>query len=598
MGSKKNAIAIAWVLMCMVFSCVQQRRRSFVPNAQGGGGGQTTIASGQTVQVTRRDPPQTSQTQSGTTPSAGGMQELHGALTQVGASLIGQVIRNPTFQEGVIAYYLPGVAGKCYTVSAIASDPNHDINLFVIDQVGNTVGYDVKPNNHPWVSFCASTTGNYLARLQSGVVTAYEYAVYEMNHMADLNVYFGDTPQEEPWVALDSNAQAELAALDRELQMKSFQREGVPQGKPVQAEVPLELSLNLHEGKCYALGGIGVGGIQGTKVILSDGQGRIVAEESSIQARVSLEYCPRAADAFQLAVKSTRGSGVLFPVAYQKTMGPTDQTQSGTNAVAQTTPSEAVINTNAPVSMQENLRLYQSEVEARGYQSEGSPQTATVGIHESHEFNFTLEGEKCYAVLGVGGKDVHNLDLVFLNPSGQEVDREMEIGNAGMVRVCPRTAGAYKVRLLLKSGSGQVAVNLFRWPRSIRGPFGLSGLMYLRLAEMTVLWQHEFFNPDIGFTPTKQRIRQVGRTVRHRLRLDAGRCYAVVAVGGEGIRDLQLSLKVGDASKDDEAEVGATSTVRYCVSAGEATRSAELSVASKDGVGEYFIQLFIQDQQQ
>ena len=67
------------------------------------------------------------------------------------------------------------------------------------------------------------------------------------------------------------------------------------------------------------------------------------------------------------------------------------------------------------------------------------------------------------------------------------------------MRVCPSARGHYRMAIRMTSGSGSYIYAPYRWTRGTRGPFGLAGLIYLRLAEVTSLLAVEGYEPDVGY---------------------------------------------------------------------------------------------------
>ena len=150
------------------------------------------------------------------------------------------------------------------------------------------------------------------------------------------------------------------------------------------------------------------------------------------------------------------------------------------------------------------------------------------------DFPIQLEGGKCYAILGVGDNGVRDLDLVLVDDRGREIDRDVEQDARPVVRVCAERSGTYSMKVRMFSGSGNFVYAPYRWPRGTRGPFNLAGLIYVRLAEVTSLLEVEGYEPDFESAPGQGELAREGQSRTHRVQLQAGQCYSILAVGGDG----------------------------------------------------------------
>ena len=226
---------------------------------------------------------------------------------------------------------------------------------------------------------------------------------------------------------------------------------------------------------------------------------------------------------------------------------------------------------------------------ARGYETYGQPANGQLAQGETHDYPIQLEGGKCYAILAVGDNGVRDLDLTLLDARDQTIDRDVETDARPVVRVCAPSTGQYKMQVRMFSGQGSFVYAQYRWPRGTRGPFNLDGLIYVRLAEVTSLLAVEGYEPDVQATPSRGRIRREGQNGRHNIPLEGGQCYAILAVGGEGVNNLDLSLSQGGTAVASDTTRTAFPDVRYCPTSGG---RVALQVTATGGSGEYFYQVF------
>jgi hypothetical protein len=142
----------------------------------------------------------------------------------------------------------------------------------------------------------------------------------------------------------------------------------------------------------------------------------------------------------------------------------------------------------------------------------------------------------------------------------------------------------------MTAGSGNYVYAPYRWTRGTRGPFGLEGVIYLRLAEVTALLSVEGYEPDVGYDLEQGTFARVGASATHSLHLDAARCYSILVVGGEGITDVDVSLqRNGTEVASDTGLTSAFPSVRYCT---DSASDVTLRIAAAAGSGPYLYQVF------
>ncbi|MCC6873939.1 MAG: hypothetical protein IT378_06455 [Sandaracinaceae bacterium] len=244
-------------------------------------------------------------------------------------------------------------------------------------------------------------------------------------------------------------------------------------------------------------------------------------------------------------------------------------------------------------SLQENFQILDEDLHARGYASLGQPQDATLATGALHDARLRLGAGECYAVAAVGEPSVSDLAIAIFDAGNHPVEGDISHGLHPVTRTCIRDPGVYTVRLYMREGQGPFRYAAYRWTRGTRGPFGVEGLLYVRVAEATALLEARGYTPDPSFTPIKGSFRREGAQQEHRLAIDEGGCVIVVAVGGPGVRDLDASLATGMGPPASDRDGGAMIALEACASSHQRT---ELSLASTRGSGEYFFQVFRRDE--
>ncbi len=519
----------------------------------------------------------------GSDPQLAQLNQVEQVLTQQGFTRVGPAVRNTNMPaNGMVAYAIDATAGNCYAAVALGSE-NTDLNMVLLDPSGGTVAHDVRTDAHPWISFCATTAGRHIARLQmvsgSG---SYYYALYAgpSGRQVDLSAVFGGSAEQVQVAQIDSTTAGRLRALDTRLTTDRFQRVGEPRGAVFSNREDRTYPLSLQAGTCYAFATLGGPGAEDTDASVVDGSGNVLASDTSTELDSLVRFCPESTGTYNLRAMMYGGAGPLFVAAWSQT---TQQQPSAPTATVIATQS------SAGVTLDENVRLLDADMRARGYASYGETSRGQLGEGESRDFPISLEGGKCYAVFAVGDGGVRDLDLLLLDPRGREIDRDIEQDARPIVRVCPERSGDYAIRVRMANGQGAFVYSPYRWPRGTRGPFNLAGLMYVRLAEVTSLLGVEGYEPSSDFMPDRGRLARQGRSATKTLNLPANACFAILAVGGEGVNDLDASLSFGGEQVAADQTRTAFPAVRYCTTrAGRYT----LTIRAAGGSGDYFYQVF------
>lgn len=512
--------------------------------------------------------------------------------SQVGPALHGNLPFN-----GVIAYAVNVAPGACYAIFALGEDPaQQDINIVVTDQSMRTIDHDVRPDAHPWVLTCPNYAGRMTVRVQMvRGAGSYFYGVYQGAASAprpDLASFFGTATAQMAAAQLDQATGQRVQNTDRALAAERFQRVTGPTGLPFTEGGVQVFPLTLMGGVCYAFATWGGPGARDTDAFIVDAADNAVAQDQETHVDALVRYCPPQPGQYRLKVRMYQGAGPVFVAAYmQQGQGatvqnppPTGGQQGGGGVIAGAA--------QAGGGVEDNFRLVDGEMRARGYESFGDAQRGRLAEGEQRDFPLQLEGGKCYAILAVGDSGVRDLDLRLDDANGRLVDRDVDTDSRPIVRVCPERTGRFVMHVSMFRGEGNFVYQPYRWPRGVRGPFGLAGVMYVRLAEMTQLLSVEGYQVDTDIDPERGTFRREGEEREHELTLAANRCYAVVAVGGEGVTDIDLTLLRGNAPLQSDGTRNPFPSVRHCTD-GQGGRF-KLKVRAAAGSGAYFFQIFNQ----
>lgn len=513
------------------------------------------------------------------------LEQLDRVLRGQGYQPVGPATHANLQANGITAYAIDVRRGHCYTIALFGS-PGTDVNLVMLDPAGRDIAHNVQPDEHPWVGFCAARGGRFVARVQMARGQGeYYFAPYftQGRTPADLTAFFGAT-QTGPQVAqIDAPTMERLSALDQRMASERYQRIGEPSGLVLRNREERVFALSLEQGRCYAFGTLGGPGTSDTDVFLQDGAGQRIEADTGTDRDAMVQYCAPDDGNYTLQVRMYGGEGPVFTVAYA-------QAAAGGAATAPVVPVIAQTST-AGAGLDESFALLDADMRARGYESFGEPQRGQLAEGAEQSYGVELEGGKCYAILAVGDSGVRDMSLALRDSTGREVDRD-ETGDARpTVRVCPEATGSYTMVVRMVSGAGSYVYAPYRWPRGTR--LGdMSGILYVRLAEVTALLNVESFQPDPGYSMDRGRLRREGASATHSLQLQGGQCYSIVVVGGEGVRDLDVTLAQGSTQVASDLGVrNAFPSVRHCASTDGAYT---VTVRAAAGSGDYVYQVFSQ----
>lgn len=575
MRTDRLAIGVVLVSLVLAVSIGGCRRRGSVRGevASGGGAGGGAVSVGGDV-VAHGSPREM-------------LDQFDSVMRGAGYEPVGPASAGTLPVNGIMPVPMDVRRGYCYAL-AVFGTPGTDVNLVVNDPRGAQVVFDVRPDEHPWVSFCVARAGRFVVRLQQ-VRGAGEY-FFAPYHSArgrtpvSLSAFFGGatTSTAAPTTAaIDAEVSARVSALDGSLSGERFSRVGEPSGLVLHEREERLFSLSLEAGRCYAFATFAGAGALDTDVYLVDGEGHWLAQDARGDRDGLVRFCAPSAGTFTLQIRLLRGEGAVFTAAYLQNTG-----------AAPTADAEPLIAADsvAGASIEESSALIDADMRARGYENFGDAQRGDLGEAGTNTYEMDLEADICYALVAVGDSGVRDIDITLSDASGRTVDADVDDEPRSIVRVCPTARGHYRMAIRMTSGSGTYIYAPYRWTRGTRGPFGLAGVIYLRLAEVTALLGVEGYEPDSAYDLEQGTLGRAGANATHSFRLDAGRCYSVLVVGGEGITDLDVSLsRNGSEVASDVGVTSAFPSVRYCT---DSASDVALRVTAAGGSGPYLYQIF------
>lgn len=477
---------------------------------------------------------------------------------------------------------------SCYTVVALGPTGS-DVNMVLLDQEGQPKADNHFPDANPWVHVCPDrnmrgTARVHMARGQGNVSVV---SFRGRSPQPPLASYFrasDATQQAHANKSIDAATKSRLLDYDKIMASENYGRIAEPAGIEIKQGVRQAFPIRVEGGGCYTYAAFGGPGVADARLALALPEGKTLEEDTEPDADAVVRYCPK--ETLDLVLRATveQGGGEIFIAAYEKGVTP---------AVAQDTShqSAAIRPTPPSVGLDENFRRIDGDIRARGYVKMGQTMQFALDQGGLRELDVALQGGRCYAVIAVGDRGIENLDVTLYGSDGHAIDQEHDDGSTAIVRACPNETGTHKLRVSMVRGGGSFVYAPYHWPRGTRGPFGLAGLIYVRLMEVTTLLGMESYMPDENSEPMTGSLRRRGSSQTHQFTLSGGSCYALLAVGERGLNDIGLTLRENGKVVAQDESATAFPDLRHCPD-----RSGEyvLQVTAEQGEGSYFFQVFRQ----
>jgi len=479
---------------------------------------------------------------------------------------------------------------RCYTAVVIGA-PNARFGLQLLSRERVVSSGD---GSRPFAEVCTApgSRGQLRTRIQhiSGPVEYY-LAVFQTTRqtVSQLASLLSARDTVEATLEPDPATAQRIAALQARLNSEGYTVASEPRGLRMSRRESREFGLNLREGVCYAFATFGGPQTRDTDLYIYAPNGRLLASDrtTALDANVD-DFCPNATGRYRLSARLFEGvaNSPVFVASYQRS-------ESGQAAQPGETGESAsnVVESQSTVGMglDENYEQRHASIQRRGYEPLGDPRSHELETEAHRDFSISLEGGRCYAVLAVGDNGVRNLDLLLLDGSGRELDRDYDSTTEAMVRVCPSADSELTVRVQMSEGAGRFIYATYRWGSGIRGAWGLEGIMYVRHAELTRILDADGYESDLDNSPERGALATTGRRRSHNVELEADQCYTVIAVGDASIQDLNVEIARGRESLEADDSVSAFPSVRLCSDRGGRHR---ITVTAEQGRGAYFLQLY------
>lgn len=499
-------------------------------------------------------------------------------------------IRAQRSAGGLTSHGFQPQLGACYVAVAVGGPGINQLAMNVSAPSGANLGFYSRGDTHPFVQFCAYEYGYYFPRVMVGQGAGeVHYQLFQGPGGSSgmiAGVWSGSGTQRAAPTSVDAATGRRIEALTAQMRTQGYQMVIQPRAVMLGRAEISSLPATLREGTCYSFAIFGGTGARDADLYLLDANGAVInRDERSDVDGVVRDVCITTAAQYTLRPRMAEGDGPVWITAYARSA------QTGGAQVTQTSVSLAQ-SSGSGNDIDDAWNAQQSNLQSVGYQAEGAPLNRTLTEGQSADETLNLAAGQCYAIMAVGESRVRDLDLDLTDASNRPVDRDYAQDPKAIVRLCaPAAAGQFRVTVRMASGGGAYRMGLFRWSGGTSGA-GLSGIAFVRNAEVTRVLQSDGYQGDASFDIVRAQIRE-GGNVQRNVTLRANQCYAFVGVGGNGVSDLDLSVAKDGQNVAEDRTFTAFPNARFCARTAGAYR---VTITSRRGSGEFVFRVFRREQ--
>lgn len=235
----------------------------------------------------------------------------------------------------------------------------------------------------------------------------------------------------------------------------------------------------------------------------------------------------------------------------------------------------------------------------RGFEASEAPVQLSLSAEQQVRVGFQVAAGYCYTAAGFVMSGETSLQLRVVDDEGQEVARDSGKAETAVAQFCARHPGQYAAELQGGEEGGTVVVAFYRASDAEVG--GQSGLWLgdrplakpstLPLSE--ALSRTEASARTDGYrlaTPAREGRVERGEATSVPVELRGKTCTRIHAVGGRGVRELEL--RVADAEGATLAEARGDALGTYAHVCTEKPQHAVVEVHARAGYGRFAVQLF------
>jgi hypothetical protein len=346
---------------------------------------------------------------------------------------IGQ-LRSGGMSEGQPVEFLEVLRrGACYRFLAVGGEKVTDLDLRVF-KGGTQVAADQGEVADPLAEYCADADGEVKVRLQLYA----GYGPYALRLYAE-SQDAGNASEQEAAVALALDEIAAQAAA-------GFEPLGNPYVGTLGHRNAATFDVTLSEARCYKFLGAGGAGVQDlTLTVEVDGQE--VASDRISGVRPAAQWCAPGLTAATIKVAIYGGSGAFAVGVYAAQRAAAAPEKVGG------ADSDFIAN---------RIRQLHAQF-GKGRAAVNQVVRGNLATNSEQVFNVKLTVGHCYTIIGAGAPSVKDLDVVLLDQSRAELQKDPTHDGFAVMDTspCPRFTGTYLVKIRVSKGAGQFGAQVF-----------------------------------------------------------------------------------------------------------------------------------------
>jgi hypothetical protein len=338
---------------------------------------------------------------------------------------------------------------QCYAFASLGGPGTTDTDLQLVDGSGRTLQVDEADGRDALVRFCAPDTAQYrlLVRLPRGAGPVFT-AAYAQAPAAGQQ----QDPQTQQQMATEMLADSSgggldenFALLDADMRARGYETLTAAQTAQLAQGAQQDFPIDLEEDKCYALLGVGDGGVRGLVLSLVDPSGQVVDTDDAGGSRPTVRACTTSGGRYLLRAAMQNGQGSYMVGAYRWPRG-----------------------TRGPFGLEGLTYVRFSEMtallETEGFQFDASYEPEQGRLRrEGQEGTHTIQlsGGQCYSILVAGGAGVRDLDATLFR-NGAEVESDTTSRGAFLaLRHCVGSNQSFTLTVRATQGAGPYVYQIF-----------------------------------------------------------------------------------------------------------------------------------------
>lgn len=312
-----------------------------------------------------------------------------------------------------------------------------------------------------------------------------------------------------------------------------------------------QLPYTYPEDSCVGFLAVGRRQVQELRLTLYRADGEVAAAAPGTGAYAYARVCQASGTRLMAHVEVLDGSGEVqvLPILNAPAVLPRmDEIMASCAAVGQPRALPLDVGPEPiPAPLGQRLRLLSQELAERGYRPLGESVEGVLGGMRRELRSITLPEAGCSAVALVPDGDMEDVELRILSGTreGETLDHAFGGVRPALVKVCSGGQEQHMLDIRAYGRGGHYLLQVFRLEPPAR-PLAVPGLSpVLRAA----LWETVYRLKQVGMVPrTVQWVLLPARSeFRAPVQLDAGQCYALSAVAGEGTSLDDVDLTLSDA---------------------------------------------------